>query len=622
MKYDPKDINKDGVVNIQDIIGSQADAKDYQTNVISNSIGQGLLGMLKGGIANPTAILTGAIGAATGAAQTETPEQLKQKIADIGSSVGYSPDEIKTLQEYVDISQRVDTATGGAISKSQSKVDILLQRAQQISEIKTPSTTTFGGREISQGISGTNTGTGQDTLIKENQAQVSNISKELGINLSDIPLDKDYAKNVQARLDKNKTELGFYSFPAKEYNINALQLSDNEKNVLTKANAISSGALETSTKNADGTTTLSVKNTEGKITNTIFNADGSIKSTNTETGTPATITNAQVDINGNPIITTPDGTTTAMTANGTTTIPSGTTSTGMTAPSGTGHKTTDYIGLPAKDAITGEVYGIDANGNPTKTKAQYTYGDVDTMWNNMGEAQRMQLKKQLYAANLYGSTDLVNVVSGNITDSDKSALAKALGTSNLNGVKVDDYLKPIYENYLVTGRPAGDAAVDINHDGKVDAADADVNTALKSFLSRNGLQVTDSYIKSYTDAIKSGSTTYDDSVKQIRDNMIVSAYPSLKDQLDKGLDVADIASPYVQTMAKTLGISTDNISLNDPAIKSALSYSGADGKPAYKSLFDFEKDLRKDPRWQNTDAAQKEYADTAFNVLKTFGILG
>jgi hypothetical protein len=39
-------------------------------------------------------------------------------------------------------------------------------------------------------------------------------------------------------------------------------------------------------------------------------------------------------------------------------------------------------------------------------------------------------------------------------------------------------------------------------------------------------------------------------------------------------------------------------------------------------LYDFEKDLRKDYRWQYTNNAKKEVADSTLRVLQDFGFQG
>jgi hypothetical protein len=75
-------------------------------------------------------------------------------------------------------------------------------------------------------------------------------------------------------------------------------------------------------------------------------------------------------------------------------------------------------------------------------------------------------------------------------------------------------------------------------------------------------------------------------------------------------------------MSNILEIPYTGIDLFDPKIRSALSYTQADGKVGTKSIYEFEKELRKDVRWQYTNNAKKEVADTTLRVLQDFGFQG
>ena len=69
-------------------------------------------------------------------------------------------------------------------------------------------------------------------------------------------------------------------------------------------------------------------------------------------------------------------------------------------------------------------------------------------------------------------------------------------------------------------------------------------------------------------------------------------------------------------MARVLEISPDSIKLNDPTLRSAI------GPEKEMPIYEFERALRKDPRWQYTDTARQEVSDVALEVLRDFGFTG
>jgi hypothetical protein len=102
----------------------------------------------------------------------------------------------------------------------------------------------------------------------------------------------------------------------------------------------------------------------------------------------------------------------------------------------------------------------------------------------------------------------------------------------------------------------------------------------------------------------------------IRQTAKIGLPDNLAKLIDTGVDLDTIYSPYKRTMAAILEIPADSISLDDPVLRSAI---GPD-KPM--TLFDFQRTLRKDPRWQFTDQAREEVSDAALRVLRDFGFQG
>jgi hypothetical protein len=86
--------------------------------------------------------------------------------------------------------------------------------------------------------------------------------------------------------------------------------------------------------------------------------------------------------------------------------------------------------------------------------------------------------------------------------------------------------------------------------------------------------------------------------------------------LDQGVDLDTIYNPYKRLMASVLEINPETISLDDQVLRSAI------GPDKEMSLYDYQKMLRKDNRWQFTNQAKEEVSDTALRVLRDFGFQG
>jgi len=146
-------------------------------------------------------------------------------------------------------------------------------------------------------------------------------------------------------------------------------------------------------------------------------------------------------------------------------------------------------------------------------------------------------------------------------------------------------------------------------------------TEFKNFAAKNGIMLSDSAATDYANKAVAGVVDADTVYSTLRESA-ASAFPQLADKIKSGIDLKTLADPYIQSMSNLLEIPYTAIDLFDPKIRSALSYTQADGKVGTKSIYDFEKELRKDVRWQYTNNAKKEVADTTLRVLQDFGFQG
>ena len=143
---------------------------------------------------------------------------------------------------------------------------------------------------------------------------------------------------------------------------------------------------------------------------------------------------------------------------------------------------------------------------------------------------------------------------------------------------------------------------------------------LRSWAQANGVTLTDNSIRQYTQQVIKGDRTADDIKADLRRTYVAGSYPAWSERINAGEDIADIAAPYRQTMANLLEVQDQDITLTDNTLRSALQGVGADGKPAVVPIYEFEKQVRKDPRWQYTNNAQSDYSRAAYDVLNMFGL--
>jgi len=138
---------------------------------------------------------------------------------------------------------------------------------------------------------------------------------------------------------------------------------------------------------------------------------------------------------------------------------------------------------------------------------------------------------------------------------------------------------------------------------------------LQSVADKNGITLSPEQLDTFAQRIKKGE---DVSIvgNDIRKLASIGQPDNVKKLIESGVDLSTIYSPYKSLLAQTLEINPNSISLNDPTLRMAI------GPEKEMSLYEYQRALRKDNRWQYTDQARGEAADVAKTVLKDFGFMG
>jgi hypothetical protein len=128
----------------------------------------------------------------------------------------------------------------------------------------------------------------------------------------------------------------------------------------------------------------------------------------------------------------------------------------------------------------------------------------------------------------------------------------------------------------------------------------------------NGVTLNQDQINSLSKRVQDG-----EDIKVINNEIRSIAGLGMPDKVQKllseGVDLDAIYSPYKNLMASVLELNPESIDLKDSTLRSAI------GPDKEMPIYDFEKLLRKDYRWQYTDNARRDVSNVALKVLRDFG---
>ena len=150
-------------------------------------------------------------------------------------------------------------------------------------------------------------------------------------------------------------------------------------------------------------------------------------------------------------------------------------------------------------------------------------------------------------------------------------------------------------------------------------AEASAAQGVRQDLTRtalaNGLKLDEDQLSNFESRLKAGEDI--DAIKTtIRKTAALGMPDSVKKIVDSGVDLSTIYSPYRSILAQTLEINPNSITLDDPTLRMAI------GPDKEMSLYEYQRSLRKDNRWQYTEQARSEASDIATTVLRDFGFMG
>ena len=160
-------------------------------------------------------------------------------------------------------------------------------------------------------------------------------------------------------------------------------------------------------------------------------------------------------------------------------------------------------------------------------------------------------------------------------------------------------------NSIITGITGGNASTTRSN---LSSLNADYGTGYGS-----------DWLDTAAKSIATGATTEQFWTDKIK-SQAAGSNPAWSDQINAGMTLKQIASPYINAYSNILGIDPASITMSDTLLKQGLQ--GTDPtKPAAMPLWQFEKQVRQDPRWAQSKDAMDSLSATGSTILKQWGLM-
>ena len=168
----------------------------------------------------------------------------------------------------------------------------------------------------------------------------------------------------------------------------------------------------------------------------------------------------------------------------------------------------------------------------------------------------------------------------------------------------------------VAGKALDGSDIDVVLKGGSKAAQ-DVNSVL-AYAKRYGVTLSNKDALGY---VSNSLQNNDKDTSRINAKLLAiskATYSNLSDVLSEDVSLNDLSANYKYTMRQILEIPESQIDTMNPTIQMALKNNGNKGA---MNLTEFERALKKDPRWGNTSNALETAAGYANSILRNFGLI-
>jgi hypothetical protein len=185
--------------------------------------------------------------------------------------------------------------------------------------------------------------------------------------------------------------------------------------------------------------------------------------------------------------------------------------------------------------------------------------------------------------------------------------------------QIDAILAKAYDSGLDENQLDATILSSGNFSAKFGGATVGSVDSLKQYASAFGMSYNQAFWDTYSKDLFAGTTTAEDIQAKIRQDA-ASAYPVYADGINEGKSLDAMMSAYKTSISNILEIDADTITFNDKNLRRAAQYVGPDGKPMLMPIWQFEQELRNDPRWEYTDNARATVDSLSLKVLRDWGM--
>lgn len=147
-----------------------------------------------------------------------------------------------------------------------------------------------------------------------------------------------------------------------------------------------------------------------------------------------------------------------------------------------------------------------------------------------------------------------------------------------------------------------------------------VELGLKAYAQDMGVPLSDAYVQNAVQNIVAGSDTLQ-AHRAFIQTTAAGTFPAYANLINEGTTVGQIAAPYLTAMSNIWEVNPDSVDLFNSTLRGALQAKDASGNPAIKQVYDFETQLRQDPRWQTTNNAREGLMSATKGVLSDMGLI-
>jgi hypothetical protein len=237
----------------------------------------------------------------------------------------------------------------------------------------------------------------------------------------------------------------------------------------------------------------------------------------------------------------------------------------------------------------------------SRTAQAIKYGDSKT-WDKSVESAKQIIVDEARTAGYDLTTDQVSTLANYALNNSGGKAERITGL----------VLTQLQKQIANTGKfnpTGGNAAVGVSN--------------LKSTASDFGVAhlYTDAQLQGFQDQIEKGTTTQAAVEAQFK-SAASSAYSALAPQIGAGLNVKSILAPYTSLYGSTLEVDPNAADISDPKFANQVFMQDPTdpSKQILKPLWQYQADLKKDPRWAYTDNARADLSSTGLKVLQNLGL--